>query len=139
MGTSERAATLPKSIVATLYSQNDHEDTKTIEATLFEALVKAGAVSEDNSDDATKVRVVSCIIHCFKRDMSIIQVSLSRAARTDAGVHAACNAVSLKLITQIPSLISAGIELVPHINSFLPPEIRVWDIVRTNNNFKYAS
>ena len=71
--------------------------------------------------------------------MSTIQVSLSRAARTDAGVHAACNTVSLKLITQIPSIISAGIELVPHINSFLPPSIRVWDIVRTNNNFKYVS
>ncbi|KAF8329492.1 pseudouridine synthase [Cantharellus anzutake] len=97
--------------------QNDCEGAKTIEGSLFEALVKAGGVSEDNSDDSTKV-------------------AFARAARTDAGVHAACNAISLKLITQIPSLVEAGVELVSHINTFLPPEIRVWDIVRTNNNFK---
>jgi len=64
------------------------------------------------------------------------QVSLGRAARTDAGVHAAGNVVSLKLITSIPSLNEAGISLVTHINSCLPPQIRVWDILRTTNNFK---
>ncbi len=57
---------LKKTEVAT-HSQNDHEDAKTIEGTLFEALVKAGAVSEDNSDDATKVRVVLCMLSCLKR------------------------------------------------------------------------
>jgi tRNA pseudouridine38-40 synthase len=45
---------------------------QTIEGDLFTALVKAGAVSADNSDDHRKVDV-------------------QRAARTDAGVHAAGN------------------------------------------------
>ncbi|KAF9515742.1 hypothetical protein BS47DRAFT_1293494 [Hydnum rufescens UP504] len=96
--------------------QRDHSNTKTIEGTLFDAFVKAGAVSKDNSDDPTKV-------------------SLSRAARTDSGVHAARNAVSLKMILDIPTLTASGIDLVPHLNSLLPPEIRVWDIIRTTNNF----
>ncbi|KAF8315465.1 tRNA pseudouridine synthase [Clavulina sp. PMI_390] len=96
--------------------QATQKDTKTIEGDLFDALVKAGAVSSDNSDDPTKV-------------------SLGRAARTDAGVHAAGNIVSLKLINEIPELHSAGISLVDHVNSFLPPQIRVWQILRTTNNF----
>lgn len=45
---------------------------RTIEGDVFEALVKAGAVSADNSTDHRKVDV-------------------QRAARTDAGVHAAGN------------------------------------------------
>ena len=45
---------------------------RTIEGEFFQALVKAGAVSADNSDDHRKVDV-------------------QRAARTDAGVHAAGN------------------------------------------------
>lgn len=45
---------------------------RTIEGDVFEALVKAGAVSAENSVDHRKVDV-------------------QRAARTDAGVHAAGN------------------------------------------------
>ena len=49
------------------------------------------------------------------------QVGLARAARTDAGVHAAGNVVSLKMIITIP-----GVEdLVASINEQLPPAIRV--------------
>lgn len=33
------------------------KDAKTIEGALFEALVKVGAVSEDNSDDAVRLTV----------------------------------------------------------------------------------
>jgi len=36
------------------FSQKD-KSLKTIEGILFEALVKAGAVSQDNADDASKV------------------------------------------------------------------------------------
>lgn len=79
---------------------------------LFDALVRVGAVSSDNSDDPTKV-------------------NLGRAARTDAGVHAAGNLVSLKLITQIPDVP----DVVAAINGLLPPEIRVWGIVRVQNSF----
>ncbi|KAH7101509.1 pseudouridine synthase, partial [Auriculariales sp. MPI-PUGE-AT-0066] len=85
---------------------------KTIEGDLFVALVKAGAISEDNSDDPSKS-------------------DLQRAARTDAGVHAAGNVVSIKVITEVPGVL----DIVAHINSFLPPTIRLWSILRTQNSF----
>ncbi|KAI6041256.1 pseudouridine synthase [Pisolithus marmoratus] len=85
---------------------------RTIEGVLFDALVRAGAVSQDNADDPVKV-------------------GLGRAARTDAGVHAAGNLVSMKLITTIPGIK----DWVGHVNSFLPPEIRVWGKVRVQNSF----
>ena len=53
------------------------------------------------------------------------QVSLNRAARTDAGVHAAGNLISIKLITEVPGVL----DMVARINEELPPEIRVWKIV----------
>jgi tRNA pseudouridine38-40 synthase len=85
---------------------------RTIEGTLFEALVKAGAISEDNSDDPMKV-------------------NLARAARTDAGVDAAGNVVSIKIINEIPGVDN----LVAKINEELPPQIRLWDIARAVNSF----
>ena len=97
----------------------------TIENVLFNALVKVGAVSQDNADNPTKVRMV--IKHsrlCTKLGLPS-QVGLARAARTDAGVHAAGNVVSLKLIITIP-----GVEdLIASINEQLPPAIRVWGYV----------
>ncbi|QRW17364.1 tRNA pseudouridine synthase A [Rhizoctonia solani] len=112
-GGQERAPRLPKKKVAVLIGfcgtgyngmqiQRD-AGTNTIENTLFNAMVKAGAVSEDNSDDPVKV-------------------NLQRAARTDAGVHAAGNVVSLKMITEPPDTP----DLVAKLNELLPPEIRVW-------------
>lgn len=92
-----------------LYSQ---PDARTIEGVLFEALVRVGAVSSDNADDPTKV-------------------NLGRAARTDAGVHAAGNLVSLKLITHIPGVP----DVVAAVNNLLPPEIRIWGITRVQNSF----
>ena len=69
--------------------------------------MKSGAVSEDNADDPVKI-------------------SLARAARTDAGVHAGGNVVNMKLITSPPGVD----DLVTTVNENLPPEIRVWSIVR---------
>ncbi|KAF9565823.1 tRNA pseudouridine synthase [Agrocybe pediades] len=92
--------------------QPEHSNTKTIEGTLFKALVKVGAVSQDNADNPVKV-------------------NLARAARTDAGVHAAGNVVSLKMIMDIPGVD----DLVTKINDELPPEIRLWGYVRTQNSF----
>ncbi|TCD67975.1 tRNA pseudouridine synthase 1 [Steccherinum ochraceum] len=89
---------------------------KTIENTLFDALVRVGAVSQDNADDPVKVKI-------------------NRAARTDAGVHAAGNLVSLKLIIDIPGVP----DLVARVNEELPPEIRVWSYVRTRNSFQARS
>jgi tRNA pseudouridine38-40 synthase len=87
----------------------------TIEGAIFDALVKAGAVSADNSDNPQKV-------------------GLSRAARTDAGVHAAVNCLSLKMILS-PSLLPPGMPLPEYINSFLPPTVRVWGILRVQGSF----
>ncbi|KAI0640792.1 tRNA pseudouridine synthase [Trametes meyenii] len=85
---------------------------RTIEGVLFDALIKVGAVSQDNSDNPTKVK-------------------LGRAARTDAGVHAAGNVVSMKLITTVPGVP----DLVARVNEELPPEIRLWSIIRVQNSF----
>lgn len=53
------------------------------------------------------------------------QVNLGRAARTDAGVHAAGNVVSMKLITAIPGVA----DLISRVNEELPLEIRLWNVV----------
>ncbi|KAI5820308.1 pseudouridine synthase [Pyronema omphalodes] len=82
---------------------------KSIEGDLFEAFVKAGAISAANSTDPKKSSLVRC-------------------ARTDKGVHAAGNVISLKLIIEDP-------EIIPKINAALPEQIRVWDIIRTTGSF----
>ncbi|KAG0043197.1 tRNA pseudouridine synthase 1 [Gryganskiella cystojenkinii] len=82
---------------------------KTIEGDLFKAMIEAGAVSKDNADDIKKV-------------------SMMRSARTDKGVHAAGNVVSLKMIVEDP-------EIITKINAKLPEQIRLFGYVRTNNSF----
>ena len=86
---------------------NHHE--KTIEGDLFTAFVAAGAISKANADDPRKSSLVRC-------------------ARTDKGVHAAGNVISLKLIVEDP-------DVVAKINNHLSPQIRVWGIERTNGSF----
>lgn len=83
---------------------------KTIEGDIFQAFVKAGAISKDNSNDPKKS-------------------SLLRAARTDKGVHAAGNVISLKLIIEDP-------DIVKKINEHLPETVRVWGYIRTNKSFE---
>ena len=53
---------------------------------------------------------------------------LTRCARTDKGVHAAGNVISLKLIVDDP-------DVVHNINSNLSSQIRVWGIERTTGSF----
>ncbi|ORY63355.1 pseudouridine synthase [Pseudomassariella vexata] len=88
--------------------QINHKD-KTIEGDIFAAFVAANAISKANADDPRKSSLVRC-------------------ARTDKGVHAAGNVISLKLIIEDP-------DIVKKINDALPPQIRVWGIQRTNNAF----
>ncbi|WVR06656.1 tRNA pseudouridine(38-40) synthase [Kwoniella sp. DSM 27419] len=88
---------------------------RTIEGDVFAALVKAGAVSEDNAVDHRKVDV-------------------QRAARTDAGVHAAGNCISLKMIHD-PPLPEGYKNLAEYVNTFLPEQIRMWGFVRTVKSF----
>ncbi|ODV92103.1 hypothetical protein CANCADRAFT_30361 [Tortispora caseinolytica NRRL Y-17796] len=83
---------------------------KTIEGEIFQAMVSAGAVWSLNADDPRKL-------------------SLIRAARTDKGVHAAGNVLSLKLVIEDPAIIEK-------INSYLPETIRIWHISRINKSFE---
>lgn len=82
---------------------------KTIEGDLFSAFVAAGAISKANADDPKKSSLVRC-------------------ARTDKGVHAAGNLISLKLIIEDP-------DIVQKINEKLSPQIRVFGLTRTNGSF----
>ena len=84
-------------------------DEATIERDLFQAFIDAKAISKANADDPRKS-------------------SLARCARTDKGVHAAGNVISLKLIIEDENI-------VEQINEKLPEQIRVWGIQRTNNSF----
>ncbi|KAL0932139.1 tRNA pseudouridine synthase [Colletotrichum truncatum] len=86
-----------------------NNEEKTIEGDLFKAFVAAGAISKANADDHKKSSLVRC-------------------ARTDKGVHAAGNVISLKLIIEDENI-------VEKINEALPEQIRVWGIQRTNNSF----
>ncbi|KAI9723372.1 MAG: hypothetical protein M1812_001256 [Candelaria pacifica] len=116
-GESEKEERKPKRKVAVLlgYSGSGYKGMqlngteKTIEADIFAALVAAGAISKANADDPKKSSLVRC-------------------ARTDKGVHAAGNVISLKLIVEDP-------DIVQKINHELSPQIRVWGIERTNASF----
>ncbi|CCK69858.1 pseudouridine synthase PUS1 KNAG_0D01060 [Huiozyma naganishii CBS 8797] len=81
----------------------------TIEATLFKAFCDSGAISQDNANDLKKN-------------------GFMRAARTDKGVHAGGNLISVKLIIEDPTI-------KQKINECLPEGIRVWDINRVNKAF----
>ncbi|KAL8829451.1 MAG: hypothetical protein Q9170_006159 [Blastenia crenularia] len=86
-----------------------NNDEKTIEGDLFKALVAAGAISKANADDPKKSSLVRC-------------------ARTDRGVHAAGNVISLKMIIEDP-------DIVQKINHELPPQIRVWGFEQASGSF----
>ncbi|CAI7648156.1 unnamed protein product [Penicillium manginii] len=86
-----------------------NENQKTIEGDLFAALVAAGAISKANAEDPKKSSFVRC-------------------ARTDKGVHAAGNVVSLKMIIEDP-------DIVEKINEKLGPQIRVWGVEPTTSGF----
>ncbi|KAJ2008267.1 tRNA pseudouridine synthase 1 [Coemansia thaxteri] len=82
---------------------------RTIEGDLFKALCEAGAVSVENAESQQKVQ-------------------LQRAARTDKGVHAAGQVVSLKMIID-------DTDIVDKINAHLADQIRVWGFVRVIQSF----
>ncbi|CAI4063035.1 hypothetical protein SUVZ_07G1830 [Saccharomyces uvarum] len=85
---------------------------KTIEGEILAKLFDVGAISEHNSSSPKKN-------------------SFMAAARTDKGVHAVANLLSLKISLQE--------DTVARLNAALPPEIRVWGIQPTNKNFNARS
>ncbi|CAI7640158.1 unnamed protein product [Penicillium glandicola] len=86
-----------------------NEQQRTIEGDLFTALVNVGAVSKANAADPKKSSFVRC-------------------ARTDKGVHAAGNVVSLKMIVEDE-------DIIQKINAELSPQIRVWGYEVTSKSF----
>ena len=84
---------------------------KSIEEDLFNAMAKAGAISEKNAE-------------CEK---SFQKVHWSRSARTDKGVSAICQVVSMMFL--------APQGVVSAINEHLPPQIRVLGYHRTVKGF----
>jgi len=80
----------------------------TVESVLHDAIVQAGGISQDNSDEFGKVHWQSC-------------------ARTDKGVSALGNVIGLKMAT-VPDLVSK-------VNDLLPQDIRVFDMIRVGKRF----
>lgn len=115
--TTPKEARLPKRKVAVMigycgtgyHGMQYNPPNPTIEAELFRAFVEAGAISKANSNDLKKN-------------------GFMRAARTDKGVHAGGNLISLKLIIEDP-------QIKEKINEKLPEGIRIWDIERVNKAF----
>eukprot|EP00730_Choanoeca_flexa_P006437 TRINITY_DN12150_c0_g6_i1.p1 TRINITY_DN12150_c0_g6~~TRINITY_DN12150_c0_g6_i1.p1 ORF type:complete len:462 (+),score=84.82 TRINITY_DN12150_c0_g6_i1:131-1387(+) len=83
-------------------------DAETIEEELLKALLKVDAIDERH----------------FEKPQAM---QFQRCARTDKGVHAARQLVSLKL-RQSPSLVES-------LNTELPPEIRIVDCIRVTKGF----
>ncbi|KAJ3326699.1 tRNA pseudouridine synthase 1, partial [Kappamyces sp. JEL0680] len=80
----------------------------TIELDLHKALAASGAVSQENAMDPSKSQFMRC-------------------ARTDKGVHAGGQVVSLKM------MLPEGV--IESINAILPPQIRVWGYAKVKNSF----
>lgn len=81
---------------------------KTIEEDLIQALYAAGAITEEMRDNLGKL-------------------SFQRCARTDKGVSAARQLVSLKMVSRE--------EMVEAVNTHLPNDIRVMSLFRTTKGF----
>eukprot|EP01064_Diplonema_japonicum_P003391 TRINITY_DN12194_c0_g2_i1.p1 TRINITY_DN12194_c0_g2~~TRINITY_DN12194_c0_g2_i1.p1 ORF type:complete len:420 (+),score=123.62 TRINITY_DN12194_c0_g2_i1:63-1322(+) len=91
---------------------------KTIEEDLMNAIHKAGGISADNMVSGNS-------------GMNALQkIGWMRASRTDKGVHAVMNLVSLKL--QEPDNNAA---FVCAVNEHLPKQIRVYDAVKVTKSF----
>lgn len=99
---------------------NEHHDLDvkrpTIEGELFRALGRLQLISELNTQD-------------FKKN------GFQSSTRTDRGVHALVNFISVKLRTQKGDEES----IVDRINGCLPENIRVWQVQRVNKKFNARS
>lgn len=89
------------------HGMQKNNDFKTIEEELFNALKKSKSVRDNHVDDPYKM-------------------SFQRCARTDKGVSAAVQVVSLKMNPNVSPV---------EINKYLPEQIRVFAIYRVKNSF----
>ena len=91
-----------------------NEGSKTIQGELERAFYESEMISLDNYGYIQKQ-------------------SWSNSARTDKGVHAAAQVISLKASVTTPD---EDLDLLrERINSFLPSDIRVLDVIKATNNF----
>lgn len=86
--------------------------TTTIESVLEDALHRAGGISDANAGDLKKI-------------------GWARTARTDKGVHAACNVVTLKLLMTE--------NIIQLANDLLPPRIRIMHCLKVGKTFNAKS
>ncbi|KAA6384190.1 MAG: putative tRNA pseudouridylate synthase [Streblomastix strix] len=96
--------------IGTGFSGLQYPTVRTVEGVLEHAIHQAGCISDMNAGQLTKI-------------------GWGRCARTDKGVHAAAQVVSLKLLYKDPQTI------IERINNHLPPEIRVHDFQKTTARF----
>eukprot|EP00039_Didymoeca_costata_P033333 m.41902 g.41902 ORF g.41902 m.41902 type:complete len:494 (-) comp9822_c0_seq1:1317-2798(-) len=81
----------------------------TVEEALLEALLKANGVSQEVFSNPTASK-------------------FQRTARTDKGVHAARQVVSLQIHVDVP-------DMVERLNNYLPDDVRVFRIIRVARSF----
>ncbi|XP_052102656.1 pseudouridylate synthase 1 homolog isoform X1 [Mytilus californianus] len=113
----EQSKRLPKRKIAMLIGYNGkgyhgiqiNKEVNTIENEILKALVKTQCIPQEHADVPQKM-------------------SFQRACRTDKGVSAAMNLLSLKVIIDIENLLEK-------INSHLPEQIRVFGYRRTTGGF----
>lgn len=91
-------------------------DVKTIENDLELAIYEAGFISSDNHENLKKVK-------------------WTRAARTDKGVHAISNVITLKMLLHDEDLENDFERQVREINGKLPSQIRLFGINKVTKNF----
>lgn len=85
------------------------ENIETIEGDLFKALIQVGLIEEKHLED-------------------LKQISFQRASRTDKGVSAIGNVLSLKMLLNVENA-------VQKLNEALPEKIRVYGYLRTTKGF----
>lgn len=120
-GRNQAGERIPKKKVAILLGFNGSKyhgmqfnpPHKTIESELFNAFKETKLVSKENLSDLFKVKFM-------------------RACRTDKGVHALGQVVSLKIIWRYGDLPDLG---ASELNKVLPDDIRVWAIKRVKSSF----
>eukprot|EP01112_Ceratiomyxa_fruticulosa_P012343 TRINITY_DN340_c1_g3_i2.p1 TRINITY_DN340_c1_g3~~TRINITY_DN340_c1_g3_i2.p1 ORF type:complete len:538 (+),score=106.89 TRINITY_DN340_c1_g3_i2:95-1615(+) len=119
----QRVALVVSYIGTGYYGSQINKGFPTIEATLHEALYKSGGVLESN--------YFSDISQALKR------IGWSRGSRTDKGVHALTNVLSVKLETPDRCFEKdpLGFDIADNINKHLPENIRVQAVIRVPKSF----
>lgn len=123
--TARKSAPTKKFALIIAYNGKDYcglqinPDVPTIEAELQRAIHKAGLISDLN----------------YGNGQNLQKIRWGRAARTDKGVHAAGNVVSMKLFSRVSNAESHK-DYPSLLNVILPPAIRVVDCVRVVGGFQ---